>query len=190
MKKYLMISLVIAILLTGCSQNKKDNPTESAEVPSKKEIFAKFVDEEDLESYILKVNEVIENEEDYFISETIISSNNILESLENYCELMESEDTYVVELESGPDDINEIKNILFGREECNSSFEELTSLKARYYFKKDNYYPISFKWEAKFLNKDNNEVTEIKQTGSYEKVNILESVEIPEEIKSLLNSSL
>ncbi|CDZ74290.1 hypothetical protein ING2D1G_0089 [Peptoniphilus sp. ING2-D1G] len=261
MKRYLMLLLIIAILLIGCSQNRKNNSTESAEVPSKKEIFDKFVDEKDLESYILKVNneeifnaqsdekkytaisegslemikepliyhtkwqddgdkkneresyvidkeffyrenngnwnkqpveEEVKNDEEktYFVGKTIISSSTILKLLESYYELTESEDTYIAKLDSGSDNIDEIKNIIFGKDKNSSFFGELISLKAQYSFKKDNYYPISFEWKAKFLNKDNNEVMEIKQTGNYEQINKLENIEIPQEVKSLLNSDL
>lgn len=56
MKKYLIIPLIIAITLAGCSKNKTSNLTEGAETLSQKEIFTKFMDDEDLRSYILKTN--------------------------------------------------------------------------------------------------------------------------------------
>lgn len=126
-------------------------------------------------------------EKAYFTPQRVITSTTILKPLESYYELTESEDMYIAELESNPDNINEIRNILFDNSEDNLFFGELTSLKAEFLFKKDNYYPISYEWEVKFLNKDNKKVTKLKYSGNYEKVNELKSIEIPQEIKSQLN---
>lgn len=121
-----------------------------------------------------------------FVATANIDSTSMLKPLENYYELTESEDVYIVALESSPEDIKEIKNILFGKTEDIPYFGDLTSLKVKFSFRKDNYYPVSFEWESKFLNKDK-KVIEINQRGNYEKVNELENIEIPKEIKSLLS---
>lgn len=121
-----------------------------------------------------------------FVATTNINSTFMLKSLENYYKLTESEDLFSATLESSPDNIKEIKNILFDKTEDNPYFGDLTSLKAKFSFRKDNYYPVSFEWESKFLNKDK-KVIEINQRGNYEKVNELENIEITQEIKSLLN---
>lgn len=127
------------------------------------------------------------NKEDIptFVAKTTFDSNSILENLESYYEIVKSRDVYILKLESNSDNISEIKNILFGKDESNSFIGELTSIRAEFSFEKDTYKPISFEWEARFLNKENDEVTQLKQIGNYEKINQLEEIEIPEEIKNL-----
>lgn len=127
------------------------------------------------------------NKEDIptFVAKTTFDSNSILENLESYYEIVKSRDVYILKLESNSDNISEIKNILFGKDESNSFIGELTSVRAEFSFEKDTYKPISFEWEARFLNKENDEVTQLKQIGNYEKINQLEEIEIPEEIKNL-----
>lgn len=127
------------------------------------------------------------NKEDIptFVAKTTFDSNSILENLESYYEIVESRDVYILKLESNSDNISEIKNILFGKDESNSFIGELTSIKAEFSFEKDTYYPISYDWKASFLNKGNDEVTQINQSGKYEDINTVEEIKIPEEIKNL-----
>ncbi|MDY2987975.1 MAG: DUF6612 family protein [Peptoniphilus sp.] len=133
------------------------------------------------------IDDMNANKEDIptFVAKTTFDSNSILENLESYYEIVKSQDSYILKLESNSDNISEIKNILFGKDESNSFIGELTSIRAEFYFEKDTYKPISFEWEARFLNKENDEVTQLKQIGNYEKINQLEEIEIPEEIKNL-----
>ncbi|MBL7576275.1 hypothetical protein SAMN00017477_1328 [Peptoniphilus asaccharolyticus DSM 20463] len=119
-----------------------------------------------------------------FVPKTKIDSSDILDKLEDFYEITESKGTYILKLESNSNNIIEIKNILFGKAEGNSFLGDLKSLKAEFYFEKDTYNPVSFDWEISLLNKEN-EVTETRKQGTYEKVNQLESIEIPEEIKNL-----
>lgn len=77
-----------------------------------------------------------------------------------------------------------LKNILF--ENSKDSFlGDLTSIKADFTFKKDTYYPVLLEWEASFIN-ENNEVTQIKQSGNYENVNQLDEIIIQDEIKNIM----
>lgn len=133
------------------------------------------------------IDDMNDNKEDIptFVAKTTFDSNSILENLESYYEIVESQDIYILKLESNSDNISEIENILFGKDESNSFIGELTSIRAEFSFEKDTYQPISFEWEARFLNKENDEVTQLKQSGNYEKINQLEKIEIPEEIKNL-----
>lgn len=120
-----------------------------------------------------------------FVSTYEINPNSLLDSLEDYFTLTESGDVYTVELISNSENIDEIKNILSDNSKNNSIYGELTSLKVVMSFQKDNYYPVSFDLDSTFLNKDNDNETEIKQTGKYEEVNKLKNIEIPEELKKL-----
>lgn len=120
-----------------------------------------------------------------FVSTYEINPNSLLDSLEDYFTLTESGDVYTIELISNSENIDEIKNILSDNSKNNSIYGELTSLKVVMSFQKDNYYPVSFDLDSTFLNKDNDNETEIKQTGKYEEVNKLKNIEIPEELKKL-----
>lgn len=133
------------------------------------------------------IDDMNDNKEDIptFVAKTTFDSNSILENLESYYEIVKSQDSYILKLESNSDNISEIKNILFGKDESNSFIGELTSIRAEFSFEKDTYKPISFEWEARFLNKEKDEVTQLKQSGNYEKINQLEKIEVPEEIKNL-----
>lgn len=134
------------------------------------------------------LNESMKNtqeEEKTFVSSTDINPDVILESLVDYFKITESGKIYIVELNSTSENIDEIKNILFDQPETYFSYGELTSLKLNMTFQKDNYYPVSFELKSTFFNKDNDNNIEVKQTGSYEKVNKLKNIEIPEELKSL-----
>ena len=125
-----------------------------------------------------------DEEKAVFMNTGEINPNTLLEKLENYFELTESEDSYIAKLQSNSDNIGEINNILFKKSEGKQAFGELTSLKVELIYEKDTFYPVSFKIEISFEN-ENKETTEIKEAGNYEKVNKLDSIETPEEIKNL-----
>ncbi len=121
----------------------------------------------------------------YFTGKTFISSKIILNKLEKYIKLTEDKSFYIAELDSNSSNIKEIRKIIFPNDEDKSFFGELTSLKGKFVFRKDNFYPNSFEWQGEFLNKDNNEHRIIRQRGAYDKVNKLEKIEIPIEITNL-----
>lgn len=121
----------------------------------------------------------------YFTGKTFISSKIILNKLEKYIKLTEDKSFYIAELDSNSSNIKEIRKIIFPNDEDKSFFGELTSLKGKFVFRKDNFYPNSFEWQGEFLNEDNNEHTIIRQRGAYDKVNKLEKIEIPIEITNL-----
>ncbi len=74
---------------------------------------------------------------------------------------------------------------MFNNGEDDLSFSEVTFLKTEFSFRKDDFYPNSFKWEVKFSD-ESNIITELKQRGKDEKINELQSIEILEEIKTQL----
>lgn len=120
-----------------------------------------------------------------FTGKTFISSKIILNKLGKYIKLTEDKSFYRAELDSNSSNIKEIRKIIFPNDEDKSFLGELTSLKGEFVFRKDNFYPNSFEWQGEFLNKDNNEHTILIQKGTYDKVNKLEKIEIPQEVKSL-----
>ena len=121
----------------------------------------------------------------YFTGKNLISSKIILNKLGKYIKLTEDKSFYIAELDSNSSNIKEIRKIIFPNDEDKSFFGELTSLKGKFVFRKDNFYPNSFELQGEFLNKDNNEHTIIRQSGAYDKVNKLEKIEIPIEITNL-----
>lgn len=252
MKKYLIIPIMLALVLVGCSQDKESQPGSSEEGINKEEIFAKFVDEKDLKSYrqkgryevvtkgedgqverevseglieaikepscihrIWKNQEATDELEDYllgnlrfsrrnhgewdreelkgpddqtgeqtrFIGQTVIDAQSILKPLKDYYELTEEEDTYRVNLESNPENIDQIKKILLEKPETASFFENLSSLKAKFTFAKESYEPLSFVWEAKFDDLATREAIEIKRTGEYRDINQVEKIDLPEDLQ-------
>lgn len=278
MKRNLIIPLILAMILVGCSQgtsnekaaekNNANAPATKAEepvkneagVPAEDEIFDSFVDEKDLNSYVLQVEgeqtlnsdtpreeetdfkgtvEIIKDHKDYNVlihdtwydemgniknqfesyrfdktiahrsnngpweitsnpeakgKETYFANNfkigpdTILKPLKDFYTFDEIKtNLYEVELKSNPNNINEIRAILFPNGEDVESYGELTELEAEFTFNKDNYYPVEYDWEAKFINK-NNEVMEISYDGKYDKVNELQEIVIPAEVTGLLET--
>lgn len=118
-----------------------------------------------------------------FVSKNNINGDSILKPLKQYYVMSETDTDIVVELKSTPQNIDEIKNIIF--EDKDSPFyKELESIEAKFIFDRKTNYPKSFEWELKFVD-ENKKLKTIRQSGSYEKVNELEKIEIPEELKSL-----
>lgn len=278
MKKNLIIPLILAMILVGCSQGTSNGKTAEknnanapatkteapakteAQTPAKDEIFDKFVEEKDLNSYALSVEgeqtlnpdtpkeeetdfkgtvEIIKNhkdynvlchdtwydetknvknefesyrfdktiahrsnkgaweivsnpeakgEETYFANNFKIGPDTILKPLKDYYTFDETnKNFYEVELKSNPNNIKEIRAILFPNGEDKDYYGELIEFEAEFTFTKDNYYPAEYDWEAKFLNK-NNEVMEISYDGKYNKVNELTEIPVPVEVTGLLQT--
>lgn len=118
-----------------------------------------------------------------FVPKNNINGDSILKPLKQYYEMKETDTDIVAELKSTPENLDEIKSILF--EDKDSPFyKELESIEATFTFDKKTNYPKSFEWEIKFVNEDK-KVKTIRQSGSYERVNELEKIELPENLKSL-----
>ena len=117
-----------------------------------------------------------------FVGQTILSPDKVLKNLKDYYTVQEEDGTYVASLESSPETLGEIQDILFGKGGKDPVFGDLTSFKAKFSFEKETYYPLSFFWEANFLSPDK-KTTTINQEGTYEKVNALEKINLPEEIQ-------
>lgn len=118
-----------------------------------------------------------------FVSKNNINEDSILKPLKQYYVVSETDTDIVAELKSTPQNIDEIKNILFDDKDA-PFYGELESIEAKFIFDRETNYPKSFEWELKFT--DENEKTKtIRESGSYEKVNELKEIELPEEIKNL-----
>ncbi|WP_308552389.1 DUF6612 family protein [uncultured Peptoniphilus sp.] len=118
-----------------------------------------------------------------FVSKNNINGDSILKPLKQYYVVSETDTDIVAELKSTPQNIDEIKNILFDDKDA-PFYGELESIEAKFIFDRETNYPKSFEWELKFT--DENEKTKtIRESGSYEKVNELKEIELPEEIKNL-----
>lgn len=89
----------------------------------------------------------------------------------------------MAELKSTPQNIDEIKNIIFEDKDA-PFYKELESIEAKFIFDRETNYPKSFEWELKFTDENGNSKT-IRESGNYEKVNELKEIELPEEIKNL-----
>ena len=118
-----------------------------------------------------------------FVSKNNINGDSILKPLKQYYVMSETDTDIVAELKSTPENLDEIKNILFDDKDA-PFYGELESIEAKFIFDRKTNYPKSFEWELKFVDENKN-VKTIRQSGSYEKVNELEKIEIPEELKSL-----
>lgn len=278
MKRNLIIPLIFAMILVGCSQGTSNGKTAEknnanapatkteapakteAQTPAKDEIFDKFIEEKDLNSYALSVEgeqtlnpdtpnedetdfkgtvEIIKDhkdynvlyhdtwcdetknvknefesyrfdktiahrankgaweivkepeakgEETYFANNFKIGPDTILKPLKDYYTFDETNTKfYEVELRSNANNIKDIRAILFPNGEDKDYYGELIELEAEFTFTKDNYYPVEYDWEAKFLNK-NNEVIEISYDGKYNKVNELTEIPVPVEVTGLLQT--
>lgn len=122
-------------------------------------------------------------EEKTFVAKNNINGDSILKPLKQYYVMSETDTDIVAELKSTPEYIDEIKNIIF--EDKDSPFyKELESIEAKFIFDRKTNYPKSFEWELKFKDENGNTKT-IRESGSYEKVNELKEIELPEEIKNL-----
>lgn len=118
-----------------------------------------------------------------FVPKNKINGDSILKPLKQYYVMSETDTDIVAELKSSSENIDEIKNIIFDDKDS-PFYKELESIEATFIFDIKTNYPKSFEWELKFVNEDK-KVKTIRQSGSYERVNELEKIEIPEELKSL-----
>ena len=118
-----------------------------------------------------------------FVSKNNINEDSILKPLKQYYVMSETDADIVAELKSTSQNIDEIKNIIFDDKDA-PFYKELESIEAKFIFDRETNYPKSFEWELKFT--DENEKTKtIRESGSYEMVNELKEIEVPEEIKKL-----
>lgn len=118
-----------------------------------------------------------------FVSKNNINGDSILKPLKQYYVMSETDTDIVAELKSTPQNIDEIKNILFDDKDA-PFYGELESIEAKFIFDRKTNYPKSFEWELKFTDENKN-VKTIRQSGSYERVNEVKDIEVPEEIKKL-----
>ena len=118
-----------------------------------------------------------------FVSKNNINGDSILKPLKQYYVMSETDTDVVAELKSTPENLDEIKNILFDDKDA-PFYGELESIEAKFIFDRKTKYPKSFEWELKFTD-ENGKTKTIRESGSYEKVNELKEIELPEEIKNL-----
>lgn len=118
-----------------------------------------------------------------FVSKNNINGDSILKPLKQYYVMSETDTDIVAELKSTPQNIDEIKNIIFEDKDA-PFYKELESIEAKFIFDRETNYPKSFEWELKFTDENGNSKT-IRESGNYEKVNELKEIELPEEIKNL-----
>lgn len=118
-----------------------------------------------------------------FVSKNNINEDSILKPLKKYYVMSETDTDIVAELKSTPQNIDEIKNIIFEDKDA-PFYKELESIEAKFIFDRETNYPKSFEWELKFTD-ENGKTKTIRESGSYEKVNELKEIELPEEIKNL-----
>lgn len=118
-----------------------------------------------------------------FVSKNNINGDSILKPLKQYYVMSETDTDIVAELKSTPQNIDEIKNILFDDKDA-PFYGELESIEAKFIFDRKTNYPKSFEWELKFTD-ENGKTKTIRESGSYEKVNELKDIEVPGEIKNL-----
>ena len=129
--------------------------------------------------------QMTDGEDVYNISDTDKNSNKIFKELEEYYELIENSDDYTIELESNPENINEMKDIILGDTSGQVFVGELTSIKSWHKFHKDNLYPISYEFELEFTD-ENGDVMLYKHTAEYKEINEIKEINIPDEVKTLL----
>lgn len=124
-------------------------------------------------------------EKPVFSSSKDVNGNSLIELLGDYFELRETEDLYIAELSSTPENIQEIEDIIWGQSDEYSMYRGLNSLNAKLTYQKDSYYPESFELEFNFTDEETGNELSIKQKGNYEKINELEKIEIPEEVENI-----
>ena len=129
--------------------------------------------------------QMTDGEDVYNISDTDKNSNKIFKELEEYYELIENSDDYTIELESIPENINEMKDIILGDTSGQVFVGELTSIKSWHKFRKDNLYPISYDFEIEFTD-ENGDVRLYKHTAEYKEINEIKEIDVPDEVKALL----
>lgn len=126
-----------------------------------------------------------DGEDVYNVSDTDKNSNRVFKELEEYYELSENSDDYTLELESNPENINEMKDIILGDTSGQVYVGELTSVKSWHKFRKDNLYPISYDFEIEFTD-ENGDVRLYNYTSEYKEINEIDEINVPDEVKALL----
>lgn len=126
-----------------------------------------------------------DGEDVYNVSDTDKNSNRVFKELEEYYELSENSDDYTIELESNPENIDEMKDIILGDTSGQVFVGELTSVKSWHKFRKDNLYPISYDFEIEFTD-ENGDVRLYNYTSEYKEINEIYEINVPDEVKALL----
>ena len=112
-------------------------------------------------------------------------NNIIVNELDDYYTVSETDDYYIIEIETSPDNLEEIKDLIMG-DEFEQIFDgELTTIRINHKFDKINLYPISYSLEAESIN-ENGDLTLYKNNDVYKDVNAVEEIPIPDEVKALL----
>ena len=118
-------------------------------------------------------------------NETNDGNNIIVNELDDYYTVSETDDYYLLEIETSPDNLEEIKDLIMG-DEFEQIFDgELTTIRINHKFDKKTLYPISYDLEAESIN-ENGDLTLYKNNDIYKEVNAVEDIPIPDEVKALL----
>lgn len=112
-------------------------------------------------------------------------NNTIVNELDDYYTVSETDDYYLIEIETTPENLEEIKDLIMG-DEFEQIFDgELTTIRINHKFDKKTLYPISYALEAESIN-ENGDLTLYKNSDVYKKVNAVEEIPIPDDVKALL----
>ena len=112
-------------------------------------------------------------------------NNIIVNELDDYYTVSETDEYYIIEIETTPDNLEEIKDLIMG-DEFEQIFDgELTTIRINHKFDKKTLYPISYALEAESIN-ENGDLTLYKNSDVYKEVNSVEEIPIPDEVKALL----
>ena len=112
-------------------------------------------------------------------------NNIIVNELDDYYTVSETDDYYLIEIETSPDNLEEIKDLIMG-DEFEQIFDgELKTIRINHKFDKINLYPISYSLEAESIN-ENGDLTLYKNNDVYKDVNAVKEIPIPDEVKALL----
>lgn len=112
-------------------------------------------------------------------------NNTIVRELDDYYTVSETDDYYIIGLETTPENLNEIKDLIMegGYEQIFDG--ELTTIRIIHKYDKKNLYPISFDLEAESIN-EAGDLTLYKNNDIYKEVNAVDEIIIPDEVKALL----
>ena len=112
-------------------------------------------------------------------------NNIIVNELDDYYTVSETDDYYIIYIETSPDNLEEIKDLIMG-DEFEQIFDgELTTIRINHKFDKINLYPISYSLEAESIN-ENGDLTLYKNNDVYKDVNAVKEIPIPDDVKALL----
>lgn len=112
-------------------------------------------------------------------------NNMIVNELDDYYTVSETDDYYIIEIETSPDNLEEIKDLIMGDEFKQIFDGELTTIRINHKFDKETLYPISYALEAESIN-EIGDLTLYKNSDVYKEVNAVEEIPIPDEVKALL----